>query len=182
MVQMKYFFFLLLLLIGCAAFGAVPDSAQIKNIAITGNGFIFTLKEPAGWICDTKLASEYKANAILYANEDSIKSGGALIQLSVFYKQDEFTDKDLEEDVNNYKTTYSNLQEANVDIVHPKYRTYGKLEYVPGDFYQYIIYLNPGYTYKYGLSAAMNVYKRPATVEELKAFKEIVSTLLMLKG
>ncbi len=182
MVQMRYIFFLLLLLIVHTAWAGVPDTAQKKNIAITGNGFIFTLKAPAGWVCNTKLATEYKANAILYANEDSIKGGGALIQLSVFYKQDEFTDKDLEENINSYKEAYSNLQESNIDITHPKYRIYGKLEYVPGDFYQYIVYLNPGYNYKYGLAAAMNVYKRPATSEELQTFKEIVSSLLMLKG
>ncbi|MDR3680668.1 MAG: hypothetical protein P4L41_11945 [Flavipsychrobacter sp.] len=179
---MKYFFSLLFLFMAHDLWAGAPDSVGLKNVVITGNGFIFALKEPAGWECNTKTAEQYQANAILYANEDSIKSGGALVQLAVFLKQDEFTDKDLEENISSYRNEYSNLKEADTDIKHPTYRSYGKLEYVPSDFYQYIVFINPGQQYKYGFSVAMNIYKRPATTEELDAFKEIVSTLKMIKG
>jgi hypothetical protein len=42
--------------------------------------------------------------------------------------------------------------------------------------------VNPGTKYKSGLSVSMNLSKRPATDDELKAFKEIVASLTMLKG
>lgn len=180
---MKHIFCILFIFIAYSATAAIPDSAAPKNVLISGNGFSFTLKQPAGWICNTQKAEEYMANAILYVNEDSIKTGGALVQLSVFLKPDEFTEKDLEENISTYKNEYSNLKETNIDsIVHPTYRTYGKLEYVPDDFYQYIIYLNPGQQFKYGFSVGMNIYKRPANNEELDAIKLIVSSLHMLKG
>ena len=50
------------------------------------------------------------------------------------------------------------------------------------EFYQYTVYVNPGTKYKSGLSVGMNISKRAATEEELKKFREIISSLLMLKG
>lgn len=160
------------------ALGQVSD-AQLK---VRGANCLYSLREPAGWTGDTQLAGDYYANIIFYKNRDEIRHGGAIIQVYSFDKKDENTEKDLAFDVKSYKDKYRKLKSRDVTVSHKDYKCYAKLVYVDNDFYQYIVYLNPGPSYKTGISVAMNVGRREANEEEMRAFRQLVSSLLMEQG
>ena len=163
-------------------FGQTSDTTKMNSLMVYGDGFMFSVKEPDGWTGDIDLAKDYYSNIIFYKNKDELKNGGALIQVYNFHKQDEKTEEDLEYDIKGYKEKYKDSKQQNLEVTHKEYKCYSKLVYVEGDNYQYIVYVNPGKNYKSGLSAAMNISKRPATEEELKAFREIIASLVMFKG
>ena len=82
-----------------------------------------------------------------------------------------------------YKNEYKNLlKEQSLIIEHKDYKCFATLVFVPDKFYQYIVYLNPGKKFKNGISAAMHISDRPATEDELQAFREIIASLIMMKG
>ena len=86
----------------------------------------------------------------------------------------------MEYDINGYKDKYSNLKTQDFLVTHKEYGCFSKLVYVENDFYQYIVYVNPGEKYKSRLSVAMNISKRPASEEEVNTFREIIASLIML--
>lgn len=173
---------LVIVLISKDSLGQSVESSKKDNLIIYGEGFIFSVKEPNGWTGDMDLAEEYDANIIFYKNIDEIKKGGAIIQVYCFGKQDEKTEKDLQADIKSYKDKYKNLKQQDFLVSHKAYKCFSKLVFVDNDFYQYIVYVNPGSKYQKGISIAMNISKRKATEQELQAFKEIISSLIMLKG
>jgi hypothetical protein len=154
----------------------------MNDLIVYGDDFIFSVKEPDGWTGDIDNAKQYYSNIIFYKSKEDLDKGGALIQVYNFSKQDEKTNKDLEYDVKGYKDKYKELKQKDLLVTHKEYKCYSKTVYVENDFYQYTVYVNPGTKYKSGLSVSMNLSKRPATDDELKAFKEIVASLTMLKG
>lgn len=160
-------------------FGQTTDAPQMSSLLVYGDGFKFAVKEPVGWKGDIDNAEKYYSNIIFYKSKEDIDNGGALIQVYIFNKQDEKTQKDLDYDINGYKDKYKNLKQQDLSTSHKEYKCYSKIVYVENDFYQYTVYVNPGVKYKNGLSVAMNISKKPATEEELKAFREIIASLTM---
>ena len=163
-------------------FGQMGDTSKMSSLMVYGDDFMFTVKEPGGWIGDIDNAEKYYSNIIFYKSKADIDNGGALIQVYNFKKTDEETHNDLEYDIKSYRDKYANLKEKDLSVSHKEYKCYSKTVYVENNFYQYLVYVNPGAKYKSGLSVAMNISKRPATEEELKAFNEIITSLVMLKG
>jgi len=173
---------LILVLTTFDSFGQTKDTSKKDNLVVYGDGFMFSVKEPTGWIGDIDVAKEYSANIVFYKTKSDLKSVGTLIQAYNFGKQDEKTEKDLEYDVKGYQDKYKSLKQQDLVVNHKDYKCFSKLVYVEGSFYQYIVYVNPGSKYKSGVSIAMNISKRQATEEELNAFKQIVASLIMFKG
>ena len=168
-LMIKRLFLFILLLTGTGhlkSHGQVIDTAKLSSLMVYGDGFNFAVKEPEGWMGDTENAKKYHANVLVYKSKEDVAAGGPLIQVLVFTKTDEKTEQDLEYDVKSYKDKYEKLEQQNLSVKHLSYKCFAKTVFVKNDFYQYIVYVNPGATFKTGLSVAMNVSKRPATSEE----------------
>lgn len=154
----------------------------MDNLIISGEGFSYSVKEPQDWIADTDNAPKYESNIVFYNNEKELKNGGALIQVYAFSKQDENTIEDLKYDIASYKKQYPALKEQNFETSHKEYKTFSKLVYVDKKFFQYITYINPGDKFHKGISMAMHIENRPATENELAAYRQIVNSVIMLIG
>ncbi len=57
----------------------------------------------------------------------------------------------------------------------------GKRFYIPGQFYEYVTYVNPGPKKPVLLSVSMNTQKLEASEKELEAYKSAVQSLTLLK-
>ena len=165
-----------------SCFGQSKDNQKMDALLVYGDSFIFSIKEPRGWTGDTEIAHKFYSNIVFYKSIADFNKGGALVQVYNYKKQNEKTENDLNDDIKGYKKDYSNLIEQELIVDHKDYKCFSKLIYVPDKFYQYIVYVNPGLKYKSGISVSMNISKRIATEEELKAFREIISSLVMMKG
>ncbi|MBI3500442.1 MAG: hypothetical protein HY063_01505 [Bacteroidetes bacterium] len=151
------------------------------NIIIYGDSFLFSIHEPKGWTGDVDNAKNYNSNIIFYQSKEGLKKN-TLIQVLTYKKQDEEVNKDLESDVSNFKEKNHDLKEQTNEVSNKKmYPAFSKLVYVENVFYQYIAYVNPGKEFHNAFSVSMNIAKRTATKEEISAFKEIVSSLVVFK-
>lgn len=95
-------------------------------------------------------------------------------------KVDDNTQEDLSHDMNGYKDQYGGIQFEDISVTHPSYRTFPKLFTVPGQFYEYVAYVNPGPGKKQMFSVSMNKQKTEATPHELNTFQEIIASLRLL--
>jgi hypothetical protein len=94
-------------------------------------------------------------------------------------KSDEYVEKDLEWDMEQYRKRYPNIQFKDIPVSHPEYKIHSKLFYVKGVFHEYVTYINPGEGNPHTISAAMNVPREEASKEELAAYQEIIETLIL---
>ena len=163
----------------------VEASAQQKdtadNIIIYGDSFLFSIHEPAGWNGDVDNAKNYNSNIIFYKNKEELKKGGALIQILTYKKQDEEVLKDLEYEITTIKEKNHDLKQQNIDVSSKTNACFAKLVSVDNVFYKYIAYINPGDKFHNAFSVIMTIQKRSASKEELIAFREIISTLVVFK-
>jgi hypothetical protein len=104
-----------------------------------------------------------------------------LIRIRVNPKQDENTAADLEEDIRGYRTQYPTVQFKNLAVRNPTYQCWARVFYVPGEFYEYVTYVNPGPNKLVLFSVSMNSQKSEATTKELEAYKSAVQSLTLLK-
>lgn len=178
----KFFLFLAFGLNTLNICGQTSEIEKMSDLIIYGDEFLFGVNEPDGWKSDIENANEYFSNVIFYKSDENIKNAIALIQVANFIKHDENTERDLRYDIKTYKHQYKKLEQQDFFVGHEEYKCYSKLMYVEEEFYQYTVYVNPGSKFKSGLSVAMNISKRPATENELNAFKQIIASLTMLKG
>jgi len=158
------------------------ERAEADGLIVYGSGFAFTVSEPPGWIGDTKAAATLGANIIFYRRGETAVRSKALIRVLVADKVDENTVADLESDERDYRQRYPKVIFKDVAVSHAEYKTYPKLFCVPGEFYEYVTYLNPGPTRPLLLSVSMNTQKEPATAEEWKTYHSIVSSLTFIGG
>ena len=156
-----------------------------NNIIIYGDSFLFSIHEPMGWHGDVGNAKHYNANIIFYPDsyqgKEELNKDATIIQILTYKKTDEEVNKDLEQDISVSKEKNHDLKQQNVEVIHKNYTCFSKLIYVDNVFYQYITYINAGKKFHNAFSVAMNIPKRPATKEELDAYKEIISTLVVFK-
>lgn len=176
---MKFYSLLLCLFIslqGCSQ----PTPSEKESLIVYGDNFSFSVKEPFDWKGDIDNAARNYANIIFYKNEESLKSGGALVQVYIFKKLDENTKKDLTSDVSRYENEYKNLKKHNFKAEHPDYACYSKMVSINNETYQYLTYINPGPNFKNGVSISMNISGRKASKEEVEAYRMIIQSFLML--
>jgi len=57
----------------------------------------------------------------------------------------------------------------------------GKVFYIPGKFYEYVAYVNPGPKKPVLFSVSMNTQKLEASAKELEAYKSAVQSVTLLK-
>jgi hypothetical protein len=170
---------LVTLLFGLFLSGTSFSQNKDSSMLVFGDDFTLRVKEPDGWTGDIENARKYGANIIFYKSP-KLKNDEPLVQVLAFEKHDEQTNKDLEADIASYKKDYPKAKLQDFDAKHKNYKCFSKLVYVDKNFYQYIVYINPGQKFKTGLSVAMNVSGRQATQEELRSLLSIISSLVIL--
>ena len=163
--------------------GVFSAYGQNNRYRLTSNsaGFSYSFIKPNEWILDSTNAANYLAHVAIYKNKVDYDKGGLIIQILAFEKKDEKTNEDLDYDVNSYKARFSNLKQKEFPISHSVYTTYSKKVYVENSFYQYIIYINPGPKFKFGISAALNTNEKDVDKSDLELFKEIVKSIVVDK-
>jgi hypothetical protein len=135
------------------------------------------IKEPENWVGDLVKAGEMYANVLFYQSEKSFKSGGVLIKVIVYTKQDENTLADLDYQIKTFKKEYKNAKIEDFTIKHSEYPCFSNLLFVKKKRYEYITYVNPGREYKAGVLITMRTKKRPANIQEMRIYDEIIRSL-----
>lgn len=181
---MKRIWVLLLATFLVPSFVMAEDSAQSEKkmdaLLVYGDGFMFSVKEPTGWVGDTKNSSKYSANIIFYPASQSFETAQTIIRVLIADKTDENIQADLASDMKQYKEQYAGVKFKSLAVTHPTYRTFPKLFTVPGSFYEYVTYVNPGPQKKLMFSVSMNKQKSEATSDDLVVYQKIISSLLLL--
>ena len=132
---------------------------KLDQLLVYGDNFLFSLKEPPRWSGDTTNAEKFQSNVILHESGQPPESSAGLIRIRVNDKTDENTSADLEEDMRSYEAQYPKIQFKNLSVKNPRYLCLAKTFYIPGQFYEYVTYVNPGPKKPVLLSVSMNTQK-----------------------
>jgi hypothetical protein len=144
---------------------------KLNQLLVYGESFMFSVKEPRGWTGDTTNAEKFQCNVILREIGRPTESTSGLIRIRVNEKLDENTRADLEADMSDYKAQYPRVQFKDILAKNPNYLCLAKVFYIPGKFYEYVAYVNPGPQKPVLFSVSMNTHKSEASTKELDAFK-----------
>jgi hypothetical protein len=87
----------------------------------------------------------------------------------------------MEDDIRSYRAQYSKIQFKDIDTRNPAYPAVAKVFYVPGQFYEYVTYMNPGRGKPFIFSVSMNSQKWEATAKQLGAYESTLASLNLLK-
>jgi len=164
----------------------VPAIAQAQTrrgdaLIVYGDGWEFSVREPPGWHGDCAQAARWKANIIFYRDTAAIAEGSGLIRVVIAAKADENTGHDLEQDMVSYRRDSPGVQFSPLAVTHPRYAVFAKLFAVPGTFYEYVTYLNPGPTTPHLISVAYNSATKAASPDELRAYRAVVASVSVLR-
>lgn len=154
---------------------------KLNQLMVYGDNFMFSVKEPPGWNGDTTNAEKFQANVVLHESGQPIDSTSGLIRIRVNEKVDENTHADLEADMREYKAQYPTVQFKDIPAKNPNYLCLAMVFYVPGKFYEYVAYVNPGPQKPLLFSVSMNTHKVEASTKELEAFESAIHSLTLLK-
>jgi hypothetical protein len=154
---------------------------KTDELLVYGDNFMFSVKEPPGWHGDTTNAEKFQSNAVLHEGGQPTDSTFGLIRISVNDKVDENTLADLKSDMRDYKAQYPTVQFKAIIAKNPSYSCLARVFYVPGKFYEYVAYVNPGRQKPLLFSVSMNTGKAEATAKELEAFGSAIQSLTLVK-
>ncbi len=160
-----------------------PSLAQQKldQLLVSGDNFLFSVKEPAGWKGDTASAENFQSNVVLHEATQPTKSLAGLIRVRLNDKTDENISADMEDDIRTYKAQYPKIRFRDIAMRNPAYPALTKVFYVPGQFYEYVTYMNPGRGKPFIFSVSMNSQKSEATAKQLGAYESTLASLKLLK-
>jgi hypothetical protein len=162
------------------AFAPAQSSQKLNNLIVYGDGFAFGVREPDGWRGDTgKVAAKYQVNVVFLPPEES-QNNDVTIRIRVNSKQDDNTAEDLNYDMQGYKKGFPKAQFSELNLAHAEYKTFARTVFVPGQFYEYVAYLNPGPGKRFIFSVAMSKKNEPATDGEFKAYEAILKSIVWL--
>lgn len=145
------------------------------NISIVGNGYSFSVNDPLGWVRDMRHAQNMYANVLYYPNGDSPSSQTTMILATLKKKTKDGLHAMMENEMSSYMVEKPSVKYKVMELQNPQCETNTQLAYVEDDFYHYVCYLDPGESYKHGLSLVLMVPGREATVSEMETYKEIVA-------
>jgi hypothetical protein len=160
-----------------------PQKEKMNALLVYGKDFLFGVTEPDGWVGDTGgQAARRQVNIVFFPKNKLSKSNKVEIRIRVNSKVDENTIEDLNADIAGYRKKFPNLQLEDLPVEHPKYKTFPKLLFVSGSFYEYVTYLNPGPESRLMFSIALSKTGSRASDAELRAFEEILKSLSLLSA
>jgi hypothetical protein len=154
---------------------------KLDQLLVYGENFMFGVKEPPGWKGDTTNAEKFQSNVVLHESGLPLETTSGLIRIRLNEKVDENTREDLKTDLRGYQAQYPRVQFKDIPAKHPNYLCLAKVFYVPGKFYEYVAYVNPGPQKAVLFSVSMNTQKSEASAKELEAFELAIRSLTLLK-
>ena len=156
---------------------------KMDGMLIYGPGFMFSVKEPDRWHGDTEeIARYYYSNVIFIPENQSSREAHVNIRIRVNHKETTDPSEDMQTDMKGYKAKKPKVQFADLSVTQPKYKICAKLFYFENEYYEYVVYVDPGPGVKRNFSVAMSKDKKPATPEEMKAFQEILESVFWITG
>jgi hypothetical protein len=165
------------------ATGKPAVDKKMDGLMVYVEGFLFSVKEPDKWDSDIdELARYYNSNIIFIPENKSSRAAHVNIRIRVNHKETTDPSEDMKTDMTGYKAKYPKVMFSDLAVSHPKYRICAKLFYFENDFYDYVVYVDPGPSVKNNFSVSMSKDSAPATPEEMKAFKEILESLFWITG
>jgi hypothetical protein len=179
-----------LLGIGCFALHG-QSSAQDKSkpaadkkmdgLLVYGKGFMFSAAEPNGWHGDTeKIAQYYHSNLIFLPEDKASRAAHVNIRVRVNNKVTSDPSEDMQTDMTDYKVKYPKVKFSDLALSHPKYKICAKLFSEEKEFYEYVVYVDPGLGVKKIFSVSMSKELLPATSEEMKTFEKVLHSLFWI--
>jgi hypothetical protein len=154
---------------------------KLDQLLVYGDNFLFSVKEPVGWKGDTASAENFQSNIVLHEGTQPAESLAGLIRIRLNDKTDENISADLEDDIRSYKAQYPKIQFKDIAIRNAAYPAIAKVFYVPGQFYEYVTYMNPGRGKPFIFSVSMNNQKSEATAKQLGTYESTLASLKLLK-
>jgi hypothetical protein len=154
---------------------------KLDQLLVYGDNFLFSVLEPVGWRGDTASAEKFQSNIVLHEATQPSQSLAGLIRVRLNDKTDENISADMAEDIRSYKAQYPKIQFKDIAIRNPAYPAVAKVFYVPGQFYEYVTYMNPGQGKPFIFSVSMNSPKSEATAKQLDAYELTLASLKLLK-
>jgi hypothetical protein len=154
---------------------------RLDQLLVYGDNFLFSVKEPAGWQGDIASAETFQSNVVLHEATQPAESLAGLIRVRLNDKTDENISADMEDDIRTYKAQYPKIRFKDIAIRNTAYPAITKVLYVPGQFYEYVTYMNPGRGKPFIFSVSMNSQKSEATAKQLGAYESTLASLKLLK-
>ncbi len=156
---------------------------DMQGLIIHGPGFAFLANEPDDWNVDTgRTAREYGANAIFFPRALASRSRHVTIRVRLNRKTTEDPTEQLRVDMGEYKSKYPSTRFADFGAAHPGYKLAAKLFYTEKEFYDYVVYLNPGSQSGFVFTVSLAKEQEPATKDELNAFAHVLQSLQFVTG
>jgi len=157
---------------------AAPSAGtDIPKVDVEIKDFSFSARKPAGWREDAEGAKKYQVNLVFVPEAEEARAGGATIQVSADHKFDENVALRIQSQIEAYRSRYPHLETGDLDAKHPRYTTFTKQVSQPGDFYQYIAFVNPGSLSPYVFYVSLTTRKAAPTAAEAAAFREVLESL-----
>jgi len=167
---------LALALLAATAFGEEEERKE-GPLVVFSDDFMFSVKEPSGWTADMENAPKLSAGVVFYRNKETFEKRTTTISIRITKKVDEDTVKDLEHDMEQFRTLYPDVEFLPLKASRKGYTTFAKLFAIKNSSYHYICYVNPGKGVPFLLVVFMEKEKKKADEKELKAYREVVRTL-----
>jgi hypothetical protein len=167
-----------------ATYGGKPAvDKKMDGLLVYGKGFLFNAKEPVGWHGDTdEIARYYHANLVFIPDDQTSRAAHVTFRIRVNHKETTDPSEDMQTDMSGYKEKYPEVRFSDLAVSHPKYKICAKLFYFENDFYEYVVYVDPGADAKMNFSVSMSKNSKPATPEELKTFEAVLESLSWITG
>jgi len=165
----------------CCVVDSSLAQQKLDQLLVYGENFTFGVKEPPGWNGDITNAEKFQSNVVLHESGQPLDSTSGLIRIRLNEKVDENTRADLEADMREYRAQHPRIQFKDTPAKHPNYLCLAKVFYVPGKFYEYVAYVNPGPKKPVLFSVSMNTQNSEASAKELEAFESAIRSLTLLK-
>jgi hypothetical protein len=158
----------------------VAQEADSTALLIWGDGWQVTVDEPVGWHGAIEPAAQWGANLVLYRDSSALATGVGLIRVLVGLKADEHVEADLASDMEQYRARYPSVRFEPLRVHHRSYQTASRVFVEPGQFREYVTYLNPGVDHTHFVSVAFNWPTEPAPAD-LDAYRAVVASVRVVE-
>jgi len=166
-----------------AVSGKHDADKKMDGLMVYGKGFLFSAREPDGWHGDTEeIARYFHANLVFVPEDQKSRAAHVTIRIRVNHKETTDPSQDMQTDMTSYKAKYPEVKFTDLAVSHPKYKICAKLFYFENDFYEYVVYVDPGVGVNMNFSVSMSKESKPATAEELKTFQAVLESLSWITG
>ena len=143
----------------------------MDGLIVYGKGFMFSAKILAGMVILTKLHDTTIRTLFFFPKtRQAERAAHVNIRIRVNRKETADPSEDMQTDMKGYKKEYPEVKFADLAVSQSKYKISARLFYVQSDFYEYVVYVDPGPGVMMNFSLSWKDSKA-ATPEEMKAFQ-----------